>query len=89
MIAHFGFSRHWCDCADFAAFNSVDNTTFTNVRISNEADRYLLFVRMKLGELSQQLNQGTLSEGVVGRSMESNRRIARGEMFNVSRLSKT
>lgn len=52
-----GLSRNWSHCADFAAFEGIDDTAFTNVRISNETNGDLLFIGMQLGELSEELDQ--------------------------------
>ena len=56
------FSGYGSDVADFAAFKGIDNTTLTNVGVSNETDGYQLFVGMQLRELTQKLNKRALAE---------------------------
>src|SRR5688572_8865005 len=85
--AYLGLSGNRGNGAHFVAFESVDDAALSNIGISNEADRYLLFIGMKLRELSEKLNKGAFSEGVIRRSMECNSRIAGCEVLNITSLT--
>lgn len=85
MWTNLGLARDWCDIADLAAFEGIDNAAFANVWVSNESDGYLLLVRVQLRELAEKLNEGALPEGVVRRGMEGKCGVSRGEVLDVPR----
>jgi hypothetical protein len=60
-----GFARHGCDATDLATFEGIDYTAFTNVGVSYKSYGDLLLVRVQLGELAKELNEGALSKRVV------------------------
>jgi hypothetical protein len=83
---YLGFTGNRSDGADLLLLERVDDTTLPDVRIPDQTDRDLLLVRMEDRELSQELDQGSLSERVVDGRMESDGRCLKGEVFDPSSL---
>lgn len=54
------------DTANLAAFESIDNATLPDVRVSDETDGDLLLIRMQLGKLAKELDEGALAKRVIG-----------------------
>ena len=83
---HLSLARDWGDVADLAAFDGVNDTALSDIRVSDETDRDLLLVGVQLGELAEELDEGALAKGVVGGGMEGDGRVARGEVLDVASL---
>lgn len=83
---NFCFTWDGCDAANLATFKCVDDAAFTHIGIPDEPNRYLLLVGMQLCELAKELDQRTFSKGVVGRGVERDRWVSRGEVLDVSGL---
>ena len=84
FMAHLRLARHRSDVADLAAFQRVDYTALSYIRITNKTDGNLLLVRMELRELSKELNEGAFAKRVVGRRVEGNSGVARCKVLNIS-----
>lgn len=78
-------SWNWSNIADFATFQRVNDTTLSNVRVSDETDRYLLLVGMQLRKLSEELDKRAFTKGMIGRSMEGDGWVAGCEVLDISR----
>ena len=64
----------------------VDDGRLADVRVPDEADRDLLLVREERRELAQELDEGSLSERVVDRRVEGDRRVRLGQDLDPSGL---
>jgi hypothetical protein len=83
---YLGFTGNRCDSADFLLLQRVDDTTLSDVGVSDQTDRDLLLIRVKDRELTQKLDQGTLSERVVDGGVESDGRGGEGKVLDPSSL---
>lgn len=70
VLPDFGLPRDRSDLADFLALYCVDDTALANIRIADKTDTDLLLLGHEIGELAEELNEGTFTEGVVDRGME-------------------
>ena len=86
MGSYLGLAGNWRNRADLAALERVDHRALSDVRVSHKTDRYLLLVRMQLGELAQKLDKSAFAERVVRGGVESNRRVSRCQVLNVASL---
>ena len=83
-MAHLRLTRHRSDIADLAAFQRVDYTALSYIRITNKTDGNLLLVRMELRELSKELDEGAFAKRAVGRRVEGNSGVARCKILDIS-----
>lgn len=71
------------DGAAFAALERVNDAALAHVGVADEADRDLLPVGVQLGELTEQLDERALAEGVVWRRVEGQRGVSWCEMLDI------
>ena len=86
VLPDFRLSRNRSDRADLLLLERVDDTRFTNIWVSDESDGDLLLVRVKDGELSQQLDQGSFTKRVVDTGVTSDSRGRKRKMLDPSCL---
>ena len=87
VLPDFRLSRDRSDFADLLRLDSIDNTALADVGIANETDTDLLLFGHKIGELAEELNERTFTEGVVDGSVESDGGVSFRKMFNPTSLS--
>ena len=85
--AHLSLARYGSNLAHFAAFQCVNDATLSDVRISYEANRDLLPIRVQLRELAEELDERAFAEGVIRGGVEGEGRVAGGEVLDVACLS--
>ena len=86
VLPNFGFTGYRGNLAHFAAFQGVDDAALSNVRVSNETNRDLLLIGVKLGELAEQLDERAFAERVVRRCVEGKSWVSRSKVLDVSCL---
>lgn len=64
ILPNFSFSWNWSSSTNFPLFKWVDNTWLTNVWISYKTYTYVFFISVENVELSEQVDQWTLTEWV-------------------------
>lgn len=87
VLPNFGLSRDRSDFADLLRLDSIDDTALADIGITDEADTNLLLFGHEIGELAEELNEGTFTEGVVYGSVESDGGVSFRKMFNPTSLS--
>lgn len=88
VLPDFRLSWDRGDSADLFLFDRIDDARFTDIGVSDETDRYLLLVRMKDRELTEELNEGSFTKRVVDRGVECDGGCREGEVFDPSCLSR-
>ena len=83
---YLGFTGNGSDGADLFLLERVDDTTLPDVGVPDQPDRDLLLVRVEDRELTQELDQGSLSERIVDGCVKGDRRRLKGEVFHPSGL---
>ena len=83
---YLGFTGNGSDGADLFLLERVDDTTLPDVGVPDQPDRDLLLVRVEDRKLTQELDQGSLSERVVDGCVKGDRRRLEGEVFDPSSL---
>lgn len=86
VLPNFGLSGDRSGLANGFLLKSVDDRGFADVGVADESDRDLLLVGEEGGELSEKLDEGSFSERVVDRGVESDGRVSLGEDFDPSSL---
>lgn len=87
VLPNFGFSWNRCGFANCLLLESVDDRRFTDVGVSDESDRDLFLVGEEGRELTEKLNEGTFSERIVDRGVESDGRVRFRQDFDPSSLA--
>ena len=87
-MPNLGFTRDRRDCTHFLFPQSVDNRRFTNIGITDQTNGNLFSVGMKRRELTKELNERTLAEGIVNVGVESQSGEFCGEGANPGGLCK-
>lgn len=86
VLPDFGLSGDWGDCADLLGAESVDDGGLSSVGVTDQTDGDLFSVGVEGGELTKELDEGTLSKGVVDVGVEGECRVILREMTNPSGL---
>ena len=85
-MPNFGLSGNRSGLANGFLLKSVDDRGFADVGVTDESDRDLLLVGEEGGELSEKLDEGSFSERVVDRRVESDGRVSLGKNLDPSSL---
>lgn len=79
-------SRDGRSLADGLLLERIDDRGFTDVGVSDESDRNLLFVGEQGGELTEELDERSFTERVVDRGVEGDGRMSLGENLDPTSL---
>ena len=88
VLPDFGLSGDGSSLANGLLLQRVDDGGLANVGVSNETDRNLLLVGEESGELTEKLDEGSLSEGVIDGGMEGDGGVGLGENLDPASLFK-
>ena len=88
VLPHLRLAGDGRDRAHLARLERVDHRALADVRVADEADGDLLLVGVQLGELAEELDERAFAEGVVGRGVEGERGVARGQVLDVAGLGR-
>lgn len=87
VLPHLGLSRDRGSLADGLLLERVDDGRLADVGVSYESDTDLLLVGEESGELTEELDEGSLSERVVDRGVEGDGRVRLGQDLDPSCLA--
>jgi hypothetical protein len=86
VLPDLGLSRDRSGLANGLLLERVDDRRLADVGVTDETDRDLLLVRVEGRELTEELDEGTLSERVVDRGVESDGRVSLAEDLDPTSL---